>query len=341
MSQDYLEFPNTDTLTVSHTKMINNYRSFRSLNAGTSFPATLLYDGTPCWRTDLNQLYIYDGVSSWDLIHPSYVTTDINTSGAEIIDSITTTSEGHISAMGTRTLSASDIGAEPADGTILKDADIGINVQPYDATIVVDADIGINVQPYDATIVVDADIGATVQAYDADTTKNDVANTFTPAQTFSEIIASAKGMSFPATQVPSADANTLDDYEEGTFTPTLYGVTTAGSPAYTTRLGTYTKKGREVTCHIDLQISAKSTIAGNVRISGLPFSNGGVVNAAVFTGLVAGASVTAGTTFNGRVPGVLSDVQLYTFDVAAGNSTLQGTEILDTFRIEATAVYEV
>jgi len=46
------------------------------------------------------------------------------------------------------------------------------------------SDLGVTVQAYDATIVVDADIGVTVQAYDADTTKNDVANTFTQNQTF-------------------------------------------------------------------------------------------------------------------------------------------------------------
>ena len=62
-----------------------------------------------------------------------------------------------------------DISAEPADATILKDADIGVTVQAYDATIVVDADIGVSVQAYDATIVVDADIGVSVQAYNVDT----------------------------------------------------------------------------------------------------------------------------------------------------------------------------
>lgn len=56
---------------------------------------------------------------------------------------------------------------EPSDATILKDADIGVNVQAYDATIVVDADIGINVEAYDATILKDADIGINVQAYDS------------------------------------------------------------------------------------------------------------------------------------------------------------------------------
>jgi len=116
MSQNYTEFPNTDTLTVSHAKIIDNNKSFRSLNAGTAFPATLLYDGTPCWRTDLNKLYIYDGISAWqDLVpgytHPSYATTNIDTTGATIIDSITTTAEGHISAMTTRVLTPGDIGA--------------------------------------------------------------------------------------------------------------------------------------------------------------------------------------------------------------------------------------
>ena len=76
---------------------------------------------------------------------------------------------------------------EAADVTILKDADIGVNVQAYDATIVVDADIGVNVQAYDATIVVDADIGSTVQAYDADTAKTDTAQAFTEDQTFEAI----------------------------------------------------------------------------------------------------------------------------------------------------------
>ncbi len=42
----------------------------------------------------------------------------------------------------------------------------------------------ISAEAADATILKDADLGVTVQGYDADTTKNDVANTFTLAQTF-------------------------------------------------------------------------------------------------------------------------------------------------------------
>ena len=54
--------------------------------------------------------------------------------------------------------------------------------EPADATIVKDADIGVTVQGYDATIVVDADIGVTVQGYDVDTAKTDVVQAFTKAQ---------------------------------------------------------------------------------------------------------------------------------------------------------------
>src|SRR3569623_1696890 len=51
-------------------------------------------------------------------------------------------------------------------------------------------------------------------------------------------------LAFPATQNPSANANTLDDYEEGSWTPTVSftgastGVTYGG-----TTLGRYTKIG--------------------------------------------------------------------------------------------------
>jgi hypothetical protein len=46
--------------------------------------------------------------------------------------------------------------------------------EPADATILKDADIGSTVLAYSATVVYDADIGSTVQAYDVDTMKSDV-----------------------------------------------------------------------------------------------------------------------------------------------------------------------
>jgi hypothetical protein len=57
---------------------------------------------------------------------------------------------------------------------------------------------------------------------------------------------SLNGITFPATQVASADANTLDDYEEGTWTVELYDAITGGNQSPTTVTGLYTKVGRVV-----------------------------------------------------------------------------------------------
>jgi hypothetical protein len=73
---------------------------------------------------------------------------------------------------------------------------------------------------------------------------------------------------FPASQNASSDANTLDDYEEGTFTPTLLSGTTT---TYTTQAGVYTRIGRVV--YFRLCIKINSIGNGNDRvIAGLPFS---------------------------------------------------------------------
>jgi hypothetical protein len=66
-------------------------------------------------------------------------------------------------------------------------------------------------------------------------------------------------------------ANTLDDYEEGTFTPVVIGVTSAGTGTYTAQVGRYTKIGNRVFFSITLGWSAHSG-TGNTRITGLPFT---------------------------------------------------------------------
>jgi len=58
------------------------------------------------------------------------------------------------------------------------------------------------------------------------------------------------GIKFPATQVASSDANTLDDYEEGTFTPVLADATTGGNTATGSFEGKYTKTGNKATVTI-------------------------------------------------------------------------------------------
>ena len=65
-------------------------------------------------------------------------------------------------------------------------------------------------------------------------------------------------------------ANTLDDYEEGTFTPTVFGATTAGTTVYNSQSGHYTKIGNTVTAHISIGVTS-ATGTGAIRIGGLPF----------------------------------------------------------------------
>jgi len=83
---------------------------------------------------------------------------------------------------------------------------------------------------------------------------------------------SGTGITFPATQSASSDANTLDDYEEGTWTPNLTGDGGGSGQTYAAQTGTYTKIGRLVTVNFYVQLSAKGTITGNAIISNLPFT---------------------------------------------------------------------
>ena len=80
---------------------------------------------------------------------------------------------------------------------------------------------------------------------------------------------------FPAAQNASADANTLDDYEEGGWTP----VVTFDTPGdlnvvYSTQTGSYTKKGREVTVTGEIVTSTftHTTASGSLRITGIPIA---------------------------------------------------------------------
>jgi hypothetical protein len=86
---------------------------------------------------------------------------------------------------------------------------------------------------------------------------------------------SGAGITFPATQSASSDANTLDDYEEGTFTPVA--TCTGQTITHTQQSGSYTKIGNLVRATVAIVINTVSGAAGGATtITGLPFSNGGI-----------------------------------------------------------------
>jgi hypothetical protein len=82
---------------------------------------------------------------------------------------------------------------------------------------------------------------------------------------------SGAGITFPATQSASSDANTLDDYEEGTWTPVL-GTSNGGTATMSVQEGWYVKIGKFVQFSAQVIWTAKNTWDFNTRISGLPFA---------------------------------------------------------------------
>ena len=132
-------------------------------------------------------------------------------------------------------------------------------------------------------------------------------------------------VAFPATQVASADANTLDDYEEGTWTPQLEdgsnNATMAGA-CY----GYYTKIGRLVTIWTFTETTSLGSVSGAIKISGLPFANGGNHLPVFAAGAMNLALPGAGQGLAGYILNSSDDITLWIWDATAGGTTMQATE---------------
>ena len=80
------------------------------------------------------------------------------------------------------------------------------------------------------------------------------------------------GIAFPATAVAVADVNTLDDYEEGTWTPAItFGGGSTGI-TYADQSGSYTKIGNRVTINAYVTLSNKGSSTGQALLTGMPFA---------------------------------------------------------------------
>jgi hypothetical protein len=126
---------------------------------------------------------------------------------------------------------------------------------------------------------------------------NIVASTKT-AQTFAlqgGTLSAGTGIAFPATQSASTDANTLDDYEEGTWTPVLRDAA-AGTAATTgASTGQYTKIGNVVYFRallINIDTTGLTSVNG-AFITGLPFTSSSLGSFFDTPVLVTANSVTA------------------------------------------------
>jgi len=132
---------------------------------------------------------------------------------------------------------------------------------------------------------------------------------------FSDVIVADGGqIQFPATQNPSSNANTLDDYEEGTFTPTSPNISYAGGAV------TYQKIGKWV--HVTGFVTFPATADANqAAINNLPFTcanateaRGGCVchfsNSGALAGLMVVNNTTSAVFLNPATTGSLTNASL-------------------------------
>jgi hypothetical protein len=145
----------------------------------------------------------------------------------------------------------------------------------------------------------------------------------------------ANGIKFPATQVASGDANTLDDYEEGTFTITVT-TGTSGSVTPSLNTGAYAKVGRLVTITGYVQFSSVSSPVGYLRLS-LPFTSASgtqfeSAGSFMFNNIVSGNS----SNFVGTVNNNAATLDIYLGSGTTVSSTSANQMQTDTsFRVQA------
>jgi len=113
-------------------------------------------------------------------------------------------------------------------------------------------------------------------------------------------------------------ANKLDDYEEGTWTPTLEGSTTNPTVSYGNRKGYYTKIGNQVTAHCFVS-GTFSGGSGGVRIAGLPFNTGPNVTYSTHIWFEA-VDITDGFQLTSYIPTNDDTVRLYEIDISGSGN---------------------
>ena len=128
------------------------------------------------------------------------------------------------------------------------------------------------------------------------------------------------GITFPATQSASSNANTLDDYEEGIWTPS-YGSGATSVTYGSVRDGHYRKIGSQVTIWFGIMTNSLTASASGLTITGLPFTassgagSNGTVNINLATRWVSGPPIV------GSVSPSTTTIILYNSIAATGAGT--------------------
>jgi hypothetical protein len=148
-------------------------------------------------------------------------------------------------------------------------------------------------------------------------------------------------LAFPAAQNPSANANTLDDYEEGTFTPAIaFGGAAVGVTYGSPTLGRYTKIGRTVSVVANLLLTSKGSSTGTATLTGLPFT-------AANDTITVSAAVGYASSFVGVTGAVLGTISANSsrFNILQSSNgaaaALTNSNFTNTSQLFVNAVYDV
>lgn len=149
---------------------------------------------------------------------------------------------------------------------------------------------------------------------------------------------SAGQVVFPASQNASANANTLDDYEEGDWTPIIGGTGGTSGQAYTTQTGKYTKVGKLVVAEFLVTLSTAGTITTAPMIGGLPFTVETTVGGSCcssWANLVSGVGLVGIEPVTGTTYAALT----YTNNFVTSTAALTTGHIGNTTSLRGTVIY--
>ena len=151
----------------------------------------------------------------------------------------------------------------------------------------------------------------------------------------SDIVFGTAGKGICLGVTSNTDANTLDDYEEGTWTPTVStGIT---SPTYSAQVGSYTKIGKTVYVRFALAVTGGTLNSSHIYFSGLPFATEAADPQAGVAWSYCSMELKNSNLPTGFAYG--TDIRMYT---AATVATYSGTDLADsTFAARGSITYEI
>ena len=147
------------------------------------------------------------------------------------------------------------------------------------------------------------------------------------------IVANGHGIDFSATNDASGSSSELlDDYEEGTWTPSI-DADSGAVATYHNQEGAYTRIGRLVKCHFRIRINDANNSSGAIRIAGLPFTVGNVLASTGLDGS-GGPTYWAGqgvSIVNMTITPIGNDTKAYVYIATGAQSTMTNLQRANAF----------